>query len=259
MDTPREISPLRTFQSLVTEMMDMIGEHGCRGGIIGISGTDSILSFLICEKAFRHLGLGLTAVYYGKPDDPFAQTAIPFLEGGSATIIVDDQTGQGKRDGARWGDLIDRAILTPDGAYRPVKERLWVIGTRNRTEEVLGMYSNSTKIASVQPISRLWKSEVLDMCASLGVPKQIINRAYIADCGCGDPDMDLIALNPRLTDTILMQHMLELSPSYRYKHQPELIEAVREAVMRQIEAGDFKDMIPYSFSDDALRLRPEAA
>src|SRR5690349_11673404 len=51
---PREIDPAQTFDALVQWVHDeIIVKRGAPGLAIGISGTDSIVAFLVCAKAFE--------------------------------------------------------------------------------------------------------------------------------------------------------------------------------------------------------------
>ena len=63
----------------------------------------------------------------------------------------------------------------------------WLVGSRNRTEDILGTYSLASRITTFLPLVGTWKSDVLAMCREVGVPKEIINSSLRADPDCGRP------------------------------------------------------------------------
>jgi NH3-dependent NAD+ synthetase len=63
----------------------------------------------------------------------------------------------------------------------------WVVGSRNRTEDVLGTYSLASRAATYLPLAGLWKSEVMELCELVGVPAEIIRSSREADPPCGRP------------------------------------------------------------------------
>lgn len=66
--------------------------------------------------------------------------------------------------------------------------RHWrLVGSRNRTEQVLGTYSLASRAALYLPLAGLWKCEVLDLCREIGVPEEILASSTRADPECGRP------------------------------------------------------------------------
>jgi hypothetical protein len=78
-----------------------------------------------------------------------------------------------KADGARWGDMIDRAVINPiDGSYRqgrssPLGDRLQE-SLRRCAGHVQQQHHDRERPADLLPLE---KSEVLDICEALDVPK----------------------------------------------------------------------------------------
>lgn len=240
------------IEALAQEVSEIFVQHSAYGGIVGLSGTDSLLTFIICAEGFKKIGKldHLVGVHYGEQDSIFAKVGIPFLQKRYPEAALG--TLPSKTDGAIWGDLIDQATMQFPSDFRPVEERLWVIGTKNRTEEILGTYSNSTKLASIEPIITLWKSEVLEICKALVVPDRIINLSYIADCACGNPDMDMIVGNPYHIDVILKKKVGELARDYDGGWDQVWEKELAQAVDRQIEAAAFKSQIPHRPRGDSV-------
>jgi hypothetical protein len=72
--------------------------------------------------------------------------------------------------------------------------------------------------------------------------------------------MDLIVMNPRLTDILLMQRTGNLVKRYVPRYDPGMVSAVDEAISRQIIAGAFKASIPHRPDPASIKVRqPEAA
>ena len=65
--------------------------------------------------------------------------------------------------------------------------RGWLIGTRNRSEDVLGTYSLASRTATLLPIVGLWKSEVMALAQSVNIPTEILISSQRADPSCGRP------------------------------------------------------------------------
>jgi NH3-dependent NAD+ synthetase len=69
-----------------------------------------------------------------------------------------------------------------------VKERRWLVGSRNRTEEALGTYSFASSVATYLPLANILKSDVMELCALAGVPEEILASSRRADPDCGRPE-----------------------------------------------------------------------
>lgn len=68
-----------------------------------------------------------------------------------------------------------------------VQENLILVGSRNRTEDTLGTFSHASKVCSQLPLAGLWKSQVMELCAYVGVPEEILASSQRADPKCGRP------------------------------------------------------------------------
>jgi NH3-dependent NAD+ synthetase len=94
---------------------------------------------------------------------------------------------------------------------RARKERCWLVGSRNRTEDVLGNYSLASRLATYLPLAGLWKSEVMELAAFVGVPAQILESSQRADPLCGRPP-ELAEIKFQAVDRFL-QHKLGERPA----------------------------------------------
>jgi NAD(P)-dependent dehydrogenase (short-subunit alcohol dehydrogenase family) len=65
--------------------------------------------------------------------------------------------------------------------------RAWLVSSRNRTEDVMGTYSMASCCATLYPLIKLWKSQVMSMCEYLSIPSAITESSRRADPDCGRP------------------------------------------------------------------------
>lgn len=256
------------FESLVEWCGCLIDQKNAPGFVVGISGTDSILAFLICAEAFRRRGRSdrVIGVHFGRdfPDPDItperlakilgitpsyrwvAREVFPWLRrvAPGAQLMVDTQ-GVDLDDHARWAKLFAISLA---GASKTEMldgtQNYWVVGTRNATEEVLGTYSNLSMAASLQPIIRLWKSDVLRICRLLGVPEVAVSQSRQVDCDCGR--FDLAANHIEEVDVLLRRRTgRALASDADVQLAAELEGRLNAFIDEQVAASDFKRQIPY--------------
>jgi NH3-dependent NAD+ synthetase len=220
------------------------------GFILGLSGTDSIIAFLICYEALKQHGLAhrLYGVHYAKNWDAswFAKSVMFWLHERCPEAFLETAIPLGgNQDQQRWADLHLRALNTfglPINANvrpkaRDPEDTYWIAGTINATEYMLGRYSVLADTASVQPLRTLFKSDILDLCIEMKVPDIAMEYAQIPDCICGRDE--LAANNIRVIDDILR---FRLDPT---QHDPELLQKLYEYIAESKRSYDFKQHIPY--------------
>lgn len=268
---PREIDPAKTFESLVQWIHDdLIVEKKAPGLVVGISGTDSVVVFLAAAKAFEMAGQGdrVAGVHFGPSEDflydhPeasahlwFQEAVIPWLkqQAPQAQLVVDGSIDF-RRDGLRWGALMEWSVTDYPATARKMRlprENYWVVGTRNATEQALGTYSNASTIASVQPITHLWKSEILKISEYLGMPKIAVDKACEVDCVCGR--LRLPATHIPEVDALIMMRQGLLKPEYVEKNiAPELRKPLMAYIESQLASSQFKKQIPYTAEKDLVK------
>ncbi len=266
---PRVINPARTFNSLVSWVHDIAAARNAPGMMVGISGTDSALAFLICAAAFEKLGKPgrVAGIHFGPQFPPpnktdeevakiltlapsfnwVARTLVPWLQERAPYALVEvDSSINYHSDHQRWATLFERSLSGADST-QPLTEgqNYWIAGTRNATEQALGTYSNISGGVSLQPLVHLWKSEVLQLCEYLSVPKIAMERSRQVDCDCGR--FDLAAEHITEVDHLLMARQELLSPRYAEETiEPELRQRLEAFIDEQIEYARFKNEIPYT-------------
>lgn len=218
------------------------------GFIMGLSGTDSVVAFLMAYDAMAihgkaHRVCGVHYVDQGrKTESWFAKGVIPWLRERcpDATITIVSPLG-GNQDPQRWADLHLRALNHVDEngwvTARTQEESFWVVGTINATEKALGQYSLLASAVSVQPLMTLYKSSIIEICQDLGVPEIAIRYSRLPDCLCGRDE--LAAENIETIDDIITSR---IDPT---QHDPELLAKLFRYVRENQEDYGFKSRIPY--------------
>ena len=258
--------PLAQFNGLVAWVKDLIVSKKMPGAIVGISGTDSILAFLICARAFVELGKAdrVLGVHYGAPFPPadktpeqlekilsvnpsyrwVARSIVPWLrDKAPGTIVTVDDSIDFTDDHQRWASLMRSAL---SGASRTemldATNCYWVVGTRNATEQALGTYSNISGAVSLQPLIGLYKSDILKICAGLGVPQLAIDKSRQVDCDCGR--YDLAADHIDEVDLLIKLRAGEVAAE-AVSIDADLREKLEAFIDQQCDYAGFKTQIPY--------------
>jgi len=260
---PRIIKPDVAFNSLVQWLhQDVIVNRKAPGLLVGLSGTDSIVTFMAAYEALKLAGkpdrmMGVhfapsETLLQGDPDAHmslwFSQEVAPWLkERAPQAKIVIDTSIDWRCDGLRWGALADMSAVYFDRRsriMRPSDQKYWVLGTRNRSEDISLNYSNASMMASIQPIVNLWKSEILQITKYLGAPQIAISKSCEMDCVCGRERF--VAEHIPEIDLILMDKVGELPSTYPQSHiKPELFNKLTAFVEAKATHNQFKLHIPY--------------
>jgi NH3-dependent NAD+ synthetase len=238
------------FNSTVDRLVAKMGLSQARvpGFIMGLSGTDSTVAFLLTKAALAKMGMAdrLLGIHYVHPERRrkgwFEEHMIPWLRAAapSATILVESALG-GNNDQQRWGDLHTRALHPIiDGKPGPLYaegENYWLCGTVNATEKALGTYSMLANAVSVQLVQTFWKSEIIALCEHLGVPEIAVENARLPDCLCGRDE--IASANIEVIDQILRS---TIRPS---AHDPVLLDTLYDYIADTRRVNGFKQRIPY--------------
>lgn len=224
------------------------------GFILGLSGTDSLLAFILFNEVAKnhpYLANRIYGIHYvnenRKKPSWFEESIIPWLKETYPDSRIEVHTPLGGNyDQQRWADLHLRAlneIVVNGFGEKKVKSlepgmNFWVSGCTNATEKALGKYSMLSSSVSIQPIQTFYKSEVLDLCKEYNVPEIALEMSQIPDCFCGREE--IAAHNVRLIDDIITYR---LDPS---KYDPALLAEVYSYVQETKRANDFKNRTPFN-------------
>jgi NAD+ synthase len=237
---------------LVLFLRDAITKVGFERAVIGLSGgIDSALSaFLVTEAVGLENVLALRMPYkissQASLDD--AQAVIDALGIRSETVditpMVDPMLERfPDASKVRQGNIMARmrmmVLYDQSAAFNGL-----VIGTSNKTETLLGyttIYGDNA--AAVQPITDLYKAQVRQLSAAMGVPQSVLDKAPSADLWVGQTDEDELGFTYDLADQILY-----LLVDERYSVNEVAAEGfdrtLVEKIWRQVRLNHYKRTMP---------------
>ena len=218
------MSEQQTIDTLISWIRDSVPDEV--NVLVPISGgTDSALCFFICSQAVPEK---TTAIYIGDelPHSEWFET-VGNVQKLQLSTTKDTQGGQAEIE--RWALFMNLAI----------QENRMLIGSRNRTEQILGTYSMASRVAWMYPIIGLWKHDVLRFCEYIGVPQAIIASSNQADPACGRPEE--LAQIPHVLVDAFAQSRLERKPL-----NVSTLHADQEAYLEKIyNRNSFKHTLPH--------------
>lgn len=230
------------FDKLVTRLTQKVRMSATPvpGFIVGLSGTDSIVTLLLMCEVARTENLNIQGVHYDNrlpvPQTLFMRETFPWLKEHcpEATLFISGtgstnpcRANDGNLDGDRWSDL----------HYRAVTQQYWMASTVNATEKALGTFTILANSASIAPIISLYKSEVLQICEERGVPEAVINASRLPDCLCGRDEF--AAENIQLIDELLRYNLTKDYPA-------DVMRKAMDYIRDTKRANDFKNRTPYT-------------
>lgn len=255
---PTHILPRLTINTalarkiLVAFLRDAVTKVGFERAVIALSGgIDSALSaYLVAEAIGPQNVLAIRMPYKASSqaslDD--AQAVIDALGVRSDTVditpMVDPLIARfPDASKLRQGNIMARmrmvVLYDQSAAFNGL-----VIGTSNKTETLLG-YSTiyGDNAAGVQPIADLYKAQVRQLSAALGMPRQVIDKPPSADLWAGQTDEDELGFSYELADQILF-----LLVDERYTVDEVVAEGFEhpfvERIWRQVRLNHYKRTMP---------------
>lgn len=223
---------MEKFNKLVDRLTNKVRMSATpvKGFVLGISGTDSIITYILLNEVAKTEKFNIFCIHYiepfSKPDKP-QRHMIEWLEKNYPEFYIDVLLPPGGNlDQYRWGDLHANAIA----------REYWTVSTMNATEKILGNYSIMTKSASIAPITSLYKSEILQLCKEFKVPEEIIKQSRLPDCLCGRDEF--AAENIELIDDILRNNLSRI-------YSRDMIYRGMEYIRDQKRDNGFKNRTPY--------------
>ena len=119
-----------------------------------------------------------------------------------------------------------------------------VVGTSNKTESLIGYTTVFGDNASAfNPIGDLYKSQVRQLAAAIGVPEQIIRKPPSADLWPGQTDEGEAGFSYPVLDRLLFWR-IDKRRSVEELEQMGFERALVERVDRMIASSEFKRQVP---------------
>lgn len=237
---------------LVGFIRDQIYKIGMRRAVIGLSGgIDSALSaYLSAEALGPENVLAVRMPYRTSSADSLSDADLVIEALGLPALTVDITPMADplierfpEMNSVRRGNIMARlrmiVLYDQSAAFGGL-----VMGTSNKTELLLGystVYGDSG--VAVQPIGDLYKTQVRQLAAALGVPDSILNKPPSADLWEGQTDEDELGYTYAAVDQLLY-----LLVDERYSVEEAIEEGFDPAfvrgVWRRVKANHFKRTMP---------------
>ena len=157
------------------KLVNWVHENAARARklLIPISGgSDSAFCFAACAAAYPEKVIGM---FMGPREHLRCHE---WFESVGKVVYHEEPLREGDAEIARWAKFLE--ISKNSSA--------WLVGSRNKTEEHTGFYSLASRVATFLPLSRIWKTEVMELCDQVGIPVEITASSRRGDPNCGRPD-----------------------------------------------------------------------
>jgi len=237
---------------LVGFIENEVHKMGFQRAVIGISGgVDSSLSATLAAEALgagNVWGLIMPYKTSSQQSVEHAQLVVEKLKIHSALIDITPMIDAycaifPEADHLRRGNKMARERMTILYDHSAALSAL-VLGTSNKTELMLGYGTLYGDMASaINPLGDLFKTQVRQLAAHVGVPEEIVKKQPTADLWVGQTDEEELGFTYEEVDQVLL-----LMIDKRYEI-PDLVEAgfdekfVRR-VFEKVQSSQFKRRLP---------------
>jgi NAD+ synthase len=229
---------------LVRFIHDETTNAGFTKAVLGVSGgVDSAVSAVLAAEALGKDNVLGVMMPYTTSSPQSAEDARLLMEkiGIRSELVSIDKMVDGYcseqkiTDSLRRGNVMARArmIVLYDISAR---ERALVIGTSNKTEILVGYGTQHGDLASaINPVGDLYKSQIWQLAETLGIPKQIIDKAPSADLWEGQTDEQEMGVTYADLDALLYEMIDERRSDAELVSdgfKEELIQKIRGTIQR---------------------------
>lgn len=242
------------YRALVLGIRDYVEKNGFQGAILGLSGgiDSALVAYLVAEAIGAERLLTVMMPY--RTSSPASQgdaeevvrrlgCATELVE---ITAIVDgyfEAPGRHDASALRRGNLMARARMLVLYDHSVTWQGL-VVGTGNKTEALIGyttLFGDSA--CAFNPIGDLYKSQVRQLSAAIGVPDAIIRKAPSADLWPGQTDETEVGFSYAEVDRILFR-LVDKRRTIDEVVDDGFDRALVERVDRMVAGAEFKRQVP---------------
>lgn len=193
-------------------LLDETRNAGFSRGVVGLSGgvDSAVTAYLAAEALGRENVRAVMMPYASSSRESLldAKRVVEALGIPSETVDITPMVDPalkalGAGDRVRAGNIMarQRMIILYDISAR---DRALVLGTSNKTEFLLGYGTLFGDMASaINPLGDLYKTQVWQLAAALGVPEQIVGKKPTADLWSGQTDEGELGFSYRDADRLL--------------------------------------------------------
>ncbi len=228
----------QTSDPRITKLIDWMASSAApaNGLLVPLSGgSDSALIFWLLNQAFPNgaanaSATGATNKIIGVHIGDNLRCREWFESVGTVRLVAKPTLSAGQdAEVMRWATVQSLCV----------NERRWLVGSRTRTEEALGTFSYASCVATYLPLASILKSDVMELCALIGVPEEILASSRRADPDCGRPQA-MAEIPLEQIDIFLRVKLLELPTS--------ALDALSEGTVQYLESvyrrNQFKRVLP---------------
>lgn len=225
--------------------------------VIAVSGgIDSALSLSLLVKALPKEQIWPILLPYDRQDMSDAQTILDFwqipaenrkiLNIASMVDAACKSLQIEPSDKLRKGNVMARVRMIAIFDYAKFKNAL-VVGTENKSEYYLGYFTRFGDEASdLEPLSTLYKTQVRQLAAELGLPAVFLNKAPSADLWKDQSDEIEFGFDYALADQVLNYLFDQKKEAAEIPLMfPEQQRLLAKKVLERVEQMAFKHLVPY--------------
>ena len=237
---------------LTAFIKEELGKCGFKKGILGLSGgLDSAVCAALAARALGPKNVIGLIMPYGKrfgPDLEDARDVARILKIDARTIDIAPMV-----DAYFKKNPTDKRLLKGNKMARErmsilydwsAREKALILGTSNKTELLIGYGTIHGDLAcAINPMGDLYKTQVRELAAYLGIPERIRTKAPSAGLWAGQTDEGEIGLTYAELDEIL-KHLVEGRESPREVVARGFSKNQVEKIVRLICGSEFKRQMP---------------
>ena len=250
-----KITPEKAADQLMGFIKSEFAKAGFSRAVIGLSGgVDSAVSLVLGIRALGGENVYPALLPYGALSTQGTLDAMSFIQSQKIPLThicridikpaVDEMCMKtAAADNVRRGNIMARVRMTYLFDQAKKHEAL-VLGTENKSEQLLGYFTRFGDEASdIEPLINLYKTQVFELAAYLGVPEQILTKKPTAGLWADQTDEGEFGFSYRDADGILTL-LYDLKKSIDEVVSAGFDRGLVEKVKTRVEANNFKHHLP---------------
>jgi len=207
-----------TRERIVSFIGDVVDDAGAEGAVLGLSGgIDSTLTAHLAVEALGEDGLhGLTMPSAVNDADVMSDAERVARDLGIEYDVIEiqpiaesffDAVPEAAEDRTAAGNVYVRTRAVLNYFVANAEDRV-VLGTGNRAEAMTGYYTKyGDQAVDCNPIGNLYKQQVRQLAAHVGVPRDLVMQEPTAGMWEGQTDAEEMGLDYDTVDAILAVHV----------------------------------------------------